>query len=676
MVRLGPDIAYPQPNSGYRPGKSIIGFSHTRLAGTGGAGRYGNFRIMPIPGEPRHLQCPPFLTFPATDRNWAKPVGEHASLGEYSCQFAFGIKAELTCSRHVGVHRYTFPPSCAPHLIIDISSVLQAGIAPSGQAPYCEYWEMEACCRHAEVEYINKHEIRGWAEHAGGWGHFKRHRVCFFLRSREPFHVYKIADENNISDGHAGAGRELRMVVRYPRDTRQAHLEVGISFNSVSNAREFVERETGGASFETIRSRLRAAWEPWLGLIDAEGGDDNRRTLLKTSLLRLFTQPVDLRDDGGGGFTDIACLWDSIRNANSLQHLISPEFSAALMNSLLQNADTSGWLPDTHLAGHAGYQQSGCCAEILFSEAARKNVEGVDYGHALQACVKNAETPSTAPSFHGRYLDDYERLGFLSTNVQKSCVSRHIEYTYQDWCIARLAMHLGESGLADRFHAKARRLWNLWNEDNRAFMPRRPDGAWEPGIHPEKTLPDAWNDLYSYESSLAFWSFCGLHDMDGLIKRHGGCQKFVDYLDSFLGRNPVVEKETRMIVPHLYSFAGRPDKTADAVRRSLDKYTNSPDGMPDDEDMGCQSSFFICNAIGIYPIYGQTTYSLVPPLFEKTTLRYGKTGKELKVIRHGEGLHIKKVILNGNQQASTFIKHEDIADGGTLEICLDPSRSL
>ncbi|MEI9999090.1 MAG: glycoside hydrolase domain-containing protein [Verrucomicrobiota bacterium] len=251
--------------------------------------------------------------------------------------------------------------------------------------------------------------------------------------------------------------------------------------------------------------------------------------------------------------------------------------------------------------------------EILFSEAARKGVPGVDYARALAACVRNAERPSPDPRRFGRYLEDYEELGYLSTRVLKGCVSRHIEYTYQDWCIARLADQLGDRDTAARFQAKSARLWNLWRADRKVFWPRRPDGSWAEHSGPDDLIPDSWNDPYAYESSLRHWSFNALHDIEGLILRHGGRDAFLQCLDTYFQEHGDIEKETRMHIPHLYAFAGRADRTAQHVRWSLEnRYADTADGIPDDEDMGCHSAFYICNALGLYPLYGQTLYSIVP----------------------------------------------------------------
>jgi len=672
LVRLGPDISYPQPTSGYRPGKPIIGFSHTHLSGTGGAARYGNLRFMPIGGAPRQLGAFPFLNFPATHRRWSVPELEEASVGAYRCRFPDGVEAELTCTRRAGVHRYTFPEGLHPHLLIDFAALLQTGTAPPGSTPYCETWEMEGRHLHATAERISPHEISGSSTCIGGWGHFHPYTIFFFVRSREPFEDITFAGEQGVIEGSCRAeGPGLRAICRYPASIRQAHLEVGISHLSTDLAREAVERETTGASFEDIRSRAREAWRPYLDRIAVEGGTPDQQTLLATSLLRLFTLPTDRAVETGGPprFTDIPCLWDSIRNANSLQHLLAPEFSADLMNSLLHTAEETGWLPDAHISGEFAYQQSGCAAEILFSEAARKGIPGVDYRAALAACVRNAETLSDDPTIRGRYLDDYEQLGYCSTRVPKASVSRHIEYAMHDWCIARLAETLGETATASRFDAKSRRLWNLWHPSLRIFMPRNPDGSWVEAVDPEQYRWDGWNDPYSYEGSLGFWSFNGLHDIPGLIARHGGAHAFSAHLDAFLAAHPKVEKETRMHIPHLYQFVGRPDRTAEIIRRSLEtSYANSPDGLPDDEDMGCQSGYFIANSIGLYPLFGHTLYSLVPPLFKRSTLRLGHSGRTLTITRRGDGPHLRAVRLNGNAFDSFLLDHRLVANGGNLEL--------
>jgi putative alpha-1,2-mannosidase len=170
-----------------------------------------------------------------------------------------------------------------------------------------------------------------------------------------------------------------------------------------------------------------------------------------------------------------------------------------------------------------------------------------------------------------------------------------------------------------------------------------------------------------------------MHDFHGFVRRVGGPEKFVAYLDSYFARGLFAVKETRMHIPHLYTYAGRPDRAADVVRKTLAQaYGNRDLGLPDNEDMGCQSGYYICNSIGLYPIYGQEHYMLVPPLFDRVELDLGTTGKTLTIIATrggGKGLYVQEASLNGRPLDRAWVRHEEISNGGELRFVLADAPS-
>jgi predicted alpha-1,2-mannosidase len=301
-------------------------------------------------------------------------------------------------------------------------------------------------------------------------------------------------------------------------------------------------------------------------------------------------------------FTDFYCLWDSVRNVHSFYNLFFPDTSASIVNALLDVAEHEQWLPDAHIAGRSAYQQSACSADIIFAEAAAKGIEGINYEKALKWTRKNAEVAPPDVRTAGRYLKDYEKLGYLSTDVTFYSVSRHLEYTYNDWCISRLARSLHDKKTERAFLERARRLWNLWSSKSKAFIPRDPSGKFLTGANPwELQHP------YFYEGTGIVWALNALHDIAGLVKRMGGQNRFVEHLNRIFKEGLFHVKETRMHIPHLYTYASRPDLASERVHASLKtSFKNSPDGLLDNEDMGCQSAYYLFNAMGIYPIYGQT----------------------------------------------------------------------
>ena len=219
--------------------------------------------------------------------------------------------------------------------------------------------------------------------------------------------------------------------------------------------------------------------------------------------------------------------------------------------------------------------QGGSSADILLCEAALKGLEGIDYHKALKQMRKNNEVESPDTWLYGRHLNDYHSLGYLSTNVEKNSVSRHMEYAYQDWCIGRLAEHLNDMETAETYYESSKKIWNLWREDIRFFAPRNENGEWVEPFDPASCLPDSWNDPYFYEGTSWQWSFSVHHDFQGLINRHGGNEKFIRHLDRFFDEGYHYSKETMLHVPYLYIYAGRPDKTAERVWECMGQILSS-----------------------------------------------------------------------------------------------------
>lgn len=271
LVRLGPDIAFPQPNSGYRPRRAFIGFSHTRLEGSGGCARYGNIRVMPIRGEPRRLKGAPFVTFPATDRQWSIPIEEESEIGRYRCRFSFGVEVELSSTARTGVHRYRFTGPGRRFLLIDFAAVLQNGAAPGGQIPYCEDWEMENSCTGGTLDVLSDRELTGSSEFVGGWGHFEPYFIFSFLRSREPFVGIEIFDEQGVVEGDHAAGRGLRVLLIYPESCSEINLEVGISFSGSELAQAAVETESKGHELEVVSEGRAPGVEAVVGSRASQG---------------------------------------------------------------------------------------------------------------------------------------------------------------------------------------------------------------------------------------------------------------------------------------------------------------------------------------------------------------------------------------------------------------------
>jgi predicted alpha-1,2-mannosidase len=97
FAQPGPDTV-DAPSSGYAPGEPLLGFSQTHLSGTGGAGKYGNFRV-PVRGT---------LTYESGGPGWYSAVIDGGR-----------VRVDLTATRMGALHRYV-----GAHVTIDPASVI------------------------------------------------------------------------------------------------------------------------------------------------------------------------------------------------------------------------------------------------------------------------------------------------------------------------------------------------------------------------------------------------------------------------------------------------------------------------------------------------------------------------------------------------------------------------
>lgn len=662
IARPGPDtwLTGPGNTNGYSSAGRIVRFSQNHVSGTGGSSRYGNIAITPFTGAP----MPRLAGYDKAD--------EAAEVGRYSVRLLpEGIQTEITATCRCGVYRFRFPKGAAANLLVDAGSVVRVDvdhkrrILPHSVGGF--------------VEMAGDNELIGRGDLQGGWGHDFPYSVYFCARFDRPCAKVYTALGDFMLDGRYQTGPNVKAILSFG-EIEELNVVVAISYHSIANARESMAREADGKSFDELREQNVSAWETLLAKLRVSGGTDAERTLFYTSLYRLFCMPSDLGVDdefplwksGVRHFTDYYCLWDSVRNANSLITLLDPQLEVDMLNCLLDVASHNGWIPDAWIAGHSAQIQGGSSADVLICEAALKGLTGIDYTKALLQMRKNNEVVSPNPFLYGRYLEDYRDRGYVSDKVI-NCVSRHIEYTYQDWCIGRLAEHLGQKEVAERFYKSSHKLWNLWHEGHKSFAPKTQDGAWSQPFDPRKPQRrDYWNDPHFYEGIAYEWSLCALQDIAGLIQRHGGKEAFVRHLDEFFDSILYHMKEMILHTPMLYHYAGRPDRSADQARRFLGQYKPQRDGLNGNEDMGAQSSFYLCASMGLYPIMGQDLYLLLPAVFDEVTLHLGQTGKPLTLRsrRRGRGKFIVSLKADGKPFDRNWIRHAELLAASVLEFDL------
>jgi predicted alpha-1,2-mannosidase len=693
FVSFSPDTGMG-PTSGYDSASAIEGFSFTHVTGTGGRSKYGNFRVTPTSGDLGVHN----LVFARHD--------EAASPGYYAVGLGneghSPIRVELTATRLAGLMRVTWPAGVAHgNLILDATSLI--AMRGAGQRVTA-----------AHVDVIDDHTVAGWASFEGGWNPAP-YKLYFYARYDRPaadMGAWKA--RQGAFDPHPGIGGfdgepqvkteadraglmqeyELHQAFSHRLGTwagfdvstrHTVELKLGVSFIGIAKAKANLDQEIPGWDFDAVRAAAEAKWRDALGKIEISGGSADQQRVFYTALYRSHTMPHDL---GGENvwwasnephYEDYYTLWDTFRTLHPLLTVIEPQRQRDMIRSLLDTYRHTGWLPDARIAGANGMTQGGSNGDVLIADAVVKGLGGFDADLAYEALRKDAEVESDQPFIQGRVLSDYLKLGYVSLSQPRSG-SRTLEYAYDDFAVAQVAQALGRTGDARRYFERSGNWKNLWDNSLGCIRPRYADGKWLENftcayLYPDMSAP--WWEAPFYEGNSLQYSTYVPQDMPGLIAATGGRARFVAWLDHlFDSGNYDQGNEPDLLAPYAYIDAGRPDRTAERVRKILaTQYNTSRAGLPGNDDAGTMSSWYVWSSIGLYPIAGQPRYYIGSPVFTQTVihLESGRTFTITAPKTSAANLYVTGARLNGQPLDHALLTHAELMGGGVLELDMGPS---
>jgi predicted alpha-1,2-mannosidase len=661
LVRLGPDVLVPQPTSGYKSNQAIKGFSHLHTSGTGGGGRYGNVLIMPQVGAVDFLD------------NAGLPRNEYAKPGYYTVTLgrkAGDVKAELTATARAGYHRYTFftwdkAVNFPTNIIIDLAHVVSRGS------------ETDHRCTEAFIRAVSKTDLEGYAEYAGGWGGQNPYKVYFHITLDTPFDSCGGWDGEKIQpNSKVMSGAKTAFYVRFNAVKQKQIIQVktGISLISIAQARLNLQQQIGERTFDEVRKNADKIWNEHLARFTVAGGTPEQRTMFYTSLYHTMLMPNDISGENPGWQTDEPafwnhyCLWDVFRSVMPLHTIIFPQLQRNIVRSLLDIYKKKGWLPDAWIAGDYAMVQGGSNADVVIADAMVKKLKGFDYELAYQAVKKNADVPSDNPQIYGRLIsENYKQKGWLEYGHHR-CISRSLEYAYNDFCVGQVAQALNKKEDAAFYFNRSKGVFELFSTSHRFFVAKDSSGkVVEVSLEEqEKHYGDA---PFYYEGDKWSYGTYTPHAIGTLVEKMGGKEKFVAHLDEmFDNAHYNLNNEPTFLVPYLYNYAGRPDKTAERVAEEIRKnYEMGRRGLPGQDDSGAISSWYVWSAAGIFPVAGQDIYLIGTPLFEQAVFAlengtFTITAQNLST----KNKYIKKALLNGVELKQSWFKHEAIFAGGKL----------
>lgn len=679
MVQLSPDTR-EAPDwaqaSGYDYNDSTIyGFSHTRLSGTG-ASDFIDILMFPTQSGKRQSGF-------AHEQESARPGYYQVMLAEE------GIRAELTASTHVGVHRYTYPHEGAAQVWLDLDHSANKGS-----------WGRRII--QSQIRIISPTVVEGYRI-ITGWA--KLRKIYFHIEFSMPILSSELSDgDRRHVDTPVINGTNLHGLFSFDRKGNDELIaKVALSPVSIENARQNMAAEVPAWSFDEVSAAAEQSWENELGKIQIQG-TDLQKTIFYTALYHTMVQPNTMSDANGEymatdyttrrlkeGETHYSTfsLWDTFRAAHPLYTLLHTDRTEDFVKSMIRQYDDYGYLPIWQLWGQDNYCMIGNHSIPVIVDAVLKGIAGIDAEKAYEAVRASSLTSHPNSPF-----DVWEKYGYMPENIQTQSVSITLEQAYDDWCVAQLAKKLGKEEDYNRFMKRSAYYRNLFNPTTGFFQPKDDKGEW---ILPFDPYKYGANGGYPFTEGNAWQYFWYVpQNITDLIALTGGNKAFIQKLDAFfttthqsgeLNDNAsgfvgqyAHGNEPSHHVSYLYACAGEAWKTQKYVAHIMNNlYNTSSSGYAGNDDCGEMSAWYIFSALGFYPVNPASgEYVIGTPMLKQAVIQL-PDGKQfiVKAPRKKESdIYIRSMKLNGKKYTRTSITHQDIINGGTLEFVMSdkPNR--
>ena len=672
--------------------KTIVGFSHTHFSGTGHSD-LGDILLMPGLGEVK--LTPGTAEDPESGyRQRFSHSSEAAGAGYYQVTLAdTGIKAELTASPRVGVHRYTYP-GAEGNLVLD----LDHGI-----------YSYNGKTLWSEVRVVSPTLITGYRI-TNGWA--RTNYTYFAISFSQPVTEYGWEDRAPVyyKGGYGKfpqyhnfpemAGRKVAAWFRFNTEKNpELVVKVGISATGTTGALKNLEAEAAGKSFDSLRAEAIQAWEKELSCIQVQGSEQEK-TMFYTSLYHTMINPSLYQDVDGlyrgldhelhqaEAFTNytVFSLWDTYRAEHPFLALIKPARAEDMIASMLSHWKQSPhhMLPIWSHMANENWCMTGYHAVSVLADAIAKGLK-IDAPQALEAMVST----STVPWYAG--LGEYIRLGYVPLESSSTAASNTLEYAYDDWCIAAAAERLGNKEVASAYYQRGGNWKNVFDSSLGLARPRYTDGSFKEEFDSKQTVGQGF-----IEGNSLNYSFHVPQDVNGLIRAMGGDKRFIANLDDLFGsdlpeycyaENEDVTAECLLggyvhgnepshHIPYLYAWTSQPWKTQYWLREITARfYKPEIRGLGGNDDCGQMSAWYIFSTLGFYPVCpGTDQYVLGAPYLPYACIQL-PGGRTLEIKAPGVSEHnryVKAVKLNGKPYDKLFITHSMLLEGGTLEFEMSP----
>lgn len=677
FIQLGP-TSIPQSwdwVSGYHVSDStVIGFPHTHLSGTG-IGDLHDINVMPVVGEVTYSRGDA-SSYETGLWSYSDRSKEVVTPGYYRTHLSrYNVDVELTATKRVGFHKYTFLGNESPVIVFDM---VNGGC-----------WDKTT---EAVIRVVNDSTVSGY-RYSKGWADDQR--VFFRAEFSRKFDNVEFIVNDSVKEGDMAKGAQLFARVNFAAGNQEpVYMKVALSPTSEEGAQLNMQTELSGWDFEKTIADAKAAWNKELNKVKVYTTDEASKKIFYTSLYHTLFAPSEFcdvngdyygadkqmhKDEGFVNYTTFS-LWDTYRAAQPLMTILHPEKMSDIINTMLHIHQQQGKLPVWHLMGCETNCMVGNPGVPVVADAILKDIKGFDTELAFKALKESSMLPE-------RGMEHRIEYGFIPADKMTEAIAYDMEYAIADWAVAQAAQKLGKQEDYEYFLKRSKSYKNYFDASTGFMRGKMLDGSWRTPFSPYASSHR--EDDYCEGNA---WQYTWLvpHDVEGLVECFGSKEAFVNKLDSlFLANGDMGEASSPDIsgligqyahgnepshhTVYLYTLVGQPWKTADRIKEILHTmYTDQPDGLSGNEDVGQMSAWYILSSFGFYqvePAGGKFVFGY--PNFDKVEIAV-PAGKFV-IERENKGQqnnYIQGIVFNGTEYKKPWIEYADIMKGGELKFLM------
>ncbi|MFW1156953.1 GH92 family glycosyl hydrolase [Vibrio parahaemolyticus] len=684
----------------------LYGFSHTHLSGTG-ATDLGDILVLP------------YADMANTQLNSFDKANEEASAGYYKTKLNQGqIEVELSATKRVGLHKYTFAEGADRNVKFDLGHTLMNNNGKSLKN---------------KVEVVDEYTIRG-RKTSTGWFQGQDHQgqdIFFYAKFNQPIAKAMLGEQDleptrEMRDGAVYSGDDLTAYLNFGTGEEPIEIRVGISPVNWQGAQKNLEAEAPSFDLAQVKEDAEYAWAEKLAKIKVEGGTDAEKTNFYTGMYHMMIAPIEFYDvdgqyvdmlgtvrtlkDGDTPNYSIYSTWDTFRAVHPMWTIIDPDQATLYVKDLIRKSnDEFGLLPKWEGHGSETGTMIGYPSAAILGDAVTKGL--IDAEQAYTASVKSARyTPHEYPQIHDDILSSL-MAGQLNYHEKEQCVrnpnwnsvSYSLEFSFYDWTIAEMAKAAGDMDAYEEFKARSYNSLKHWdakagNADGTGFFVPTELKEGDPcALKYASTDFDPYkSDAFYYTEGNAWqWQWAFMQDLDKLTEIMGGTQGLNDKLNNLFTADPnggeahqdmtgyigqyIHGNEPSHHVIYLYNRTEESYKAQEYLDQVYDQfYKPTPDGIIGNEDVGQMSAWYLMSALGFYQISPtDPTYSIGRPIFDKATVDIGSGTFTVTAENNGpDNMYIKEVTINGKplDVYNTF-QHSEFKAGGELHFVMTADKS-